>query len=54
MVLYLVIVPAALSAFNPLGLDSEPGLSNLGGGRIKMGQREEETRWREEEEERWL
>lgn len=40
--LYLIIVPMAQSAFNPLIHDSEPGLSYLGGGRIKMGQEEEE------------
>lgn len=38
----MIIVPTAPSAFDPLVYDSEPGLSYLGGGRIKRGQDEEE------------
>lgn len=40
----MIIAPTALSAFDPLVYDCEPGLSYLGGGRIKMGQEEEEDK----------
>ena len=53
-VILTILVPAALCALDPLIHDSEPGLSYLGEGRIKMGRMKRKTQGRGDEEEWWL